>query len=224
MYIDFAIINTDLNEKDAKEIIKEVIDYGINSITTPYYLIKPCKNLINPNIHDLSCLIDFPLGISDIKTRICAVEQCLLAGANSIDIVMPQNLATNRKYDKIREDVKNIKCICQDKVKIRYILEYRTFDHRCLKKICEIFDDMNIVYVFPSTGYFLDNLADNLIACSFLHQNSKELNVMSSGDTWLEKHFDIIYRSGITGLRTFSPHIVKNFRHFLEQKKGFSKN
>lgn len=216
MYIDFAIIDTDLDEKKAKEQISEVIVCGISSVTVPYYLIKTCKSLVNLNIQDLSCFIDFPLGISDTKTRSCAVEQAIIAGVNSVDISMPQNLATNRRYEKIREDIKAIKEVCDGKnIKIKYILEYRMFDHRCLKKICEIFDNFNINYVYPSTGFFLDNLADNLIASSFLHQNSKELNIVCSGDTWLEKHFDMISRSGIHGFRTFSPHVVKNFKKFM---------
>lgn len=215
MYIDFAIIDTDLDEKTAKEQISQAIIHGVSSVTVPYYLIRPSKTLINKNIQDLSCLIDFPLGISDIKTRRFAVEQAILAGVNSVDISMPQNLATNRKYDKIREDIKNIKEVCEEKkVKIKYILEYRIFDHKCLKKICEIFDSFEIQYIYPSTGFFLDNLADNLIASSFLHQNSKELNIVCSGDCWLDKHFDMISRSGIHGFRTFSPHIIKNFKKF----------
>lgn len=215
MYIDFAIIDTDLNEKKAKEQIGEAVICGVKSITLPYYLIKPCKNLLNLKLHDLSCFIDFPLGISDTKTRKSAVEEAINAGANCVDISMPQNLAANRKYDKIREDIKIIKDICDsNNTTIKYILEYRMFDHRCLKKICEIFDTLGIKYVYPSSGFFLDNLADNLIASSFLHQNSKELNIICSGNCWLDKHFDMIARSGIHGFRTFSPHIIKNFKKF----------
>lgn len=216
MYVDFAIIDTDLNEKQAKQQIEDVVKLGVDGLCLPFYLVKCCKYLVDTETKDFSCFIDYPLGISDIKTRRFAVEQAISAGVNTIDICMPQNLAANRKYDKIREDVKNIKEICsENKIKIRFILEYRVFDHRCLKKICEIFDDYNIEYAFPSTGFFLDNLADNLIACSFLHQNSKDINIICSGDTWLEKHFNIIMKSGIYGMRTFSPHIVGKFKKFI---------
>jgi len=216
MHIDFAITDTDLNEKQAKQYIAEAIKHNVNSISIPYYLLKSCsKSLLSSKQIDISCFVDFPLGISDIETRKLATKNAIMAGANTIDIAMPQNLAANRKYDKIREDVKNIKEICDPiDVKIRYILEYRIFDHRCLKKICEIFDENNIFYAFPSTGFFLDNLADNLIASSFLHQNSKELNIISSGNIWTNNHFDILIRSGVHGLRTFSPHIIKKFRNY----------
>jgi deoxyribose-phosphate aldolase len=136
-------------------------------------------------------------------------------GANTIDIVMPQNLATNRKYDKIREDVKNcIDLSIENNVKIRYILEYRMFDHSCLKKLCEIFENHNMRCVLPSSGYFLDNLADNILASVFLHQNSKDLNIICTGNIWLDKHFDTIKKSGLFGLRTTSIHSLANFVKF----------
>ena len=67
MYIDFAVINTDLSEKQAKQQIADVIKYGVNSVSIPYYLLKSCSRnfLLSSNI-DISCFVDFPLGISDL--------------------------------------------------------------------------------------------------------------------------------------------------------------
>lgn len=214
MYIDFAITSTDIAEIEAKKLIQEIIDYPINSITVPIYLIKPLKPIAN-NTKLLSCLIDYPLGISDIKTRKCAIEQAHKAGATSIDIAMPQNLAANRKYDKIRDDIKSAQEYCKENnVEIKYTLEYRMFDHHCLKKICEIFEQYQISHVYPSTGFFLDNLADNILASIFLHQNSKDLNVICTGNIWTDKHFETILKSGLFGFRTTSIHSLKNFMNF----------
>lgn len=214
MYIDFALTSTDLSETDVKKIIAEVDTYPVNSITVPFYLIKCIKGLLN-NDKILSCLIDYPLGLSDIKTRRCAIQEAHKAGATALDIAMPQNLAANRKYDKIREDVKFAQEFSQEnKVNIRYVLEYRVFDHHCLKKICEIFENHQIAYVYPSTGFFLDNLADNILASIFLHENSKDLNVISTGNIWTDKHFETIIKSGLFGFRTTSLHSLKNFINF----------
>jgi deoxyribose-phosphate aldolase len=216
MFIDFAIIDTDIIDKEAKNQLSEAIGFGANSITVPHYLVKSAKNAIKKSNVCLSCFVDFPLGISDQKTRVYAVEQAIAAGVNTIDITMPQNLAANRKYDRIRDDILSIKDVCvSQKINIRYILEYRIFDHKCLKKICEIFDDNQISFSFPSTGFFLDNLADNIIASSFLHQNSKEINVISTGNLWTENHFSILNKSGVYGFRTFSIHVLKKYRKFL---------
>lgn len=215
MYIDFAINDTEITDTEAKVLISDLVKYPINSITVPYYLIKLTKPFLEEKNILLSCFVDYPIGVSDLKSRKFSVEQAQKAGIGAIDITMPQNLAANRKYDKIREDIKNIVEFCNStNISIRYILEYRIFDHHCLKKICEIFDDNNINYVYPSTGYFIDNLADNILASIFLHQNSKNLNVISTGNIWLEKHFDTIVKSGLFGFRTSSKHSLENFIKF----------
>ena len=213
MNIDYAIINTDLNENQIKELIKKITSYStVNSITVPYYLIKNVKNLSNL---DISCLIDYPMGIADPSSRLYSIEQASKAGANTIDIVMPQNLAANRKYDKIREDVKNVSELSKSlNLKVKYVLEYRIFDHHCLKKICEIFDQYGIHYVYPSTSYFIDNLADNILAAIFLYQNSKDLNIYCTGNIWTNKHFETMQKSGLFGFRTTSIHTLDNFMNF----------
>lgn len=220
MHIDFAILNTDINETEIKSLITDICQYPIQSLTIPYYLVKSVKiNLSNPNIV-VSCLVDYPLGISDSKTRRFAIEQIHKLGINCVDIVMPQNLAANRKYDKIREDIKQIKEFCvEHNIETRYILEYRVFDHNCLKKICEIFENFNISHVYPSSGYFIDNLADNILASIFLYQNSKDLNVVCTGNIWTDKHFETINKSGLFGFRTTSIHSLKNFMRFNSSPK-----
>jgi deoxyribose-phosphate aldolase len=133
---------------------------------------------------------------------------------------MPQNLASNRKYDKIREDVKNNSEFCQqNSMELRYTLEYRIFDHHCLKKLCEIFANSGVQYVYPSTGYFLDNLADNILASIFLYQNSTDIKIISTGNIWTSKHFETIGKSGLFGFRSSSLHSLQNFMLFNSSQK-----
>lgn len=213
MYIDYKITDPDINETEVKETVKEISTFKlVNSITAPYYLIKNIKANLDTKDIALSCAIDYPLGFSDSKTRMTAIESASKLGVNMIDIVMPQNLASNRKYDKIREDVKQTVDVCiTTNIEPRYILEYRVFDHHCLKKICEILDNFGIKKVFPSTGFFIDNLADNLIASAFLHQNSKDLQIICSANIWSSKHFDVLSKANIFGIRISYLEILRNF-------------
>jgi deoxyribose-phosphate aldolase len=220
MKIDFAIIHNDKNESEVRNILNQILKYPgvISSITCPIFYVKTCKTVIQNTI-PISCLIDYPLGISDLKTRLCALEQAHKAGVQCVDVSMPQNLAANRKYEKIREDVKNIGDYCQSVgLKPRYILEYRIFNHTCLKKICEIFDNNNISQVFTSSMYFLDDLADNLIASVFLHENSKNLSIYTTGNMWTKKHFDLAYKTGIYGARVSSVQSLSILSGILSEK------
>lgn len=220
MYIDFLINDVDLNDQKIKELIPQIISSNVvHSITLPHYLVKLVKPLV-PSTIEISCLIDYPIGISDLKTRQFAADQALKSNISCLDIVMPQNFASNRKYDKIREDIKNITDLAKDKnAEVRYLLEYRFFDHNCLKKICDIFESFEVKYAFPSSGYFIDNLADNIIASIFLYKNSKDLNILCSGNIWNDHHFETLSKSGLFGFRTSSLFALQNFMKFNMSKE-----
>lgn len=220
MHIDFLINDVDLNDQKIKELVPQIISCNnVNSITVPHYLIKIVKSLVSSEL-EISCLIDYPIGVSDLKTRQFAVDQALKSNVSCVDVVMPQNFASNRKYDKIREDLKNITDLAKDKnAKVRYLLEYRFFDHNCLKKICDIFESFEVKYAFPSSGYFIDNLADNIIASIFLYKNSKDLNIMCSGNIWNDHHFETLSKSGLFGFRTSSTAVLENFLKFNNSKQ-----
>jgi len=72
-----------------------------------------------------------------------------------------------------------------------------------------------VEFATPSSGFFIDNLADNLIASAFLHENSKEIRVIATGNAWTENHFSILYKSGVYGFRTFNIESLKNFKKFI---------
>jgi deoxyribose-phosphate aldolase len=223
MKIDFAITHTDRNEAEIKDLLSKlsVFKQYVNSITCSYYYLKLLTSFIQETDISLGCVVDYPLGISDLKSRKLAVEQAHKAGAMIIDITMPQNLVANRKYDKIREDVKVMSDYCNENgLTLRYILEYRVFDHQCLKKLCEIFDSFNMRYVFPSSSYFLDDLSDNLIASVFLHENSKDINIYCTGNAWTDKHFNIIEKTGLYGIRVSSLPSLKILANILGEKNN----
>lgn len=216
MYIDFIFNDTSFTDAEVKTMAHQILDLKIiNSITCAYHAIKPIKAVLQDAEVGISCLIDYPLGISDLKTRQTAIQQAADIGCNYIDIVMPQIITSNRKYDKVREDVKTISELCiTQQITPRYILEYRTFDQHCLKKMCEIFDGFNINFCFPSTNYFIDNLSDNILASVFLYQNSKNVHIIATGNAWTSTHFEILLKSGLFGFRTNQLESLKNFKKF----------
>lgn len=225
MHIDFALPYVDTNDTEVKQVVSDVLSYQstVGSITASHYYLKTIKNIIitkNSGV-GLSCLIDYPIGVSDTKSRLISIEQAHKAGANMVDITMPQNLASNRKYDKIREDTKILSEYCLELSMIpRYVLEYRIFDHHCLKKMCEILDGFNIRHVFPSTAYFVDNLSDNLIASVFLYENSKDINIYATGNAWTDKHFSIIEKTGLFGMRITSLPALRGLLEILRKKQN----
>lgn len=220
MYLEYINASPDLTDNELSLLIKDVINktQEISTVIVPQYFVKLSRGLLDPH-KKVSVLIDYPLGISDIKSRSSAASLAIKNGADYIDIMLPSSYLTNRKYDKIREDIKNQKENINPS-RIRYILEYRTFDHNYLKKMCEILVDAEITTVIPASGYRIDNLADFIIASEFLKSHFSQLNIILSSNFWNNHQFEMILSQNFYGVRSSSIDILKDLINFnINHKK-----
>lgn len=219
MQLEYINTSCDLTDLKLSNLIKDEINKvsEIDTVVIPQYFLKLTRGLL-AETKKVSCLIDYPLGYSDIKSRASLSAFAAKNGADYIDIVLPSLYLTNRKYDKIREDIKYQKENI-DQTKIRYILEYRIFDHNYLKKMCEILLDAGITTITPSSGYRLDNLADFIIASQFLKSHFDQLNIILSANFWNNQHFEMIFGQNFYGVRGCSMEIIKDLIRFNYNNK-----
>lgn len=200
MLLEFCQHDYTLNEHENREIITQSIKYKPDLIS-----VFPCyvKTISQLTTIPISCPIDFPIGISDSKTRLNMAEFAIKNGARSLDIVSPAQLISNRKYEKFREDIKNFNNLLIDNknIQIRYILEYRKYSYELLYKLTQILLDFGITTVLLSTGYFLDDINDNIIAASMITKKNADTNIVLTGNVWTIDHINNIIKSGMAGIR-----------------------
>jgi deoxyribose-phosphate aldolase len=205
-YIDYACYDYSINESEVIEQINTSLKLGVNSISILQYSLSTIKNI--PDIKDkkvsLSCPADYPNGLSDSKTRNFLVTQLCKSGVDHIDLMIPTKLITNRKYDKFREDIRTNLEICRENnVELRYILEYRIYNHEVLAKTCQILLDLGIKKIFPSSGAMIDDISDNLIACNFLTTKSK-ISTICTGNIYNQKQVSTVKNiDNLYGIRFF---------------------
>jgi deoxyribose-phosphate aldolase len=204
MYTEYTCYDPSINEEEVKKNIMEAVKLSPDCISVHPYSIPYIKNLI-PDTVFLSCVVDYPMGLSDINTRNSVVEQISKnQHVSMIDISMPSKLIVNRKYDKFREDIRSNLEICNNNnCMLRYLLEYRTFSHEILAKVCQILVSFGVEYVMPSSGFMLDDINDNIIAAKYLMSKSK-IKVICNGNVWTEKQVQNVIKSGVYGLRVSS--------------------
>lgn len=202
-YIEYACYDYSLTEIETQQNISSAIKSGIKNISILPYSINSIKNIEGFKNEDinLSCPIDFPNGILDAKSRNFTVSQLVKNGLSSLDIMAPSKILANRKYDKLREDIRSNLDICLEKnVKLRYILEYRIFNHEILAKVCQILMSLGIDTIIPSSGMMIDDINDSLIACNFLSVKSG-INVICNANIYNRNHIKLIKSANTFGIR-----------------------
>jgi deoxyribose-phosphate aldolase len=209
MLLEFCQHDHTLNEHENKELIVEAIKYKPNHISLLPYYIKSISQLTSI---PLICPIDFPIGINDSKTRLLMGEFAIKNGARILDITYPAQLISNRKYDKFREDIKNFNSLgIEHNVDIRYVLEYRKYSYELLYKLSQILLDFGVSTILLSSGYFLDDINDNIIASTMILKKNPNISIILTANVWNKDQIDNIIKSGMMGLRTYNIHGLQLF-------------
>lgn len=191
-YIEYGYYDFDSDDKETKSKIHEALNFNPSCVSVlPQYVRTIKKNI--PNNTKVSTVIDYPLGLSGSEEREIAVKKAIDNGATSIEIVCPNYILCNRKYDRFRLEIDILKKICIDnRVDIKYILEYKTYSLALLHKISEILYLKKLSTMYASTSFFLDSIVDNILAAMTLQQKNSDLNIIITGQAWTDSHVDMI--------------------------------
>jgi len=200
--IEYSYFDVAANEKETKDHFTKISKYNISVVSLDVFNLKIAQNIFS-NKTKLATIIDYPCGLLDPNSRIKAVEHAINAGTNIVEMVLPSHFASNRKYDKFRSDVKNIKEICLDNsISLRYILDYRIYSYGLLYRISQILsEEYQIFDILLSTGYGIDDIYDNIIAGALIKKKVPKINPISNGNIWLNKHIEAINKAEIDSIR-----------------------
>lgn len=198
MYIEYFFNSIEDNENEIRLTMDKLNHYPIHNILTLYSNLKFFKK--NFPKYNYGCFIDYPISTYEFSKRHELIIDAIDIGARFICITVPFSSIINRKYSKFKEDIEKNKDICLSKnIELRYILEYRKFDHNILSKICNILVSNNINIAYPSTGFFIDNADDNIIASTFL-KTKTNINMIINANIWTDKQVQNIINSEPYGI------------------------
>lgn len=219
MKIEISLHNPEVAEAEIKKCITDSINMGIDihEISVLSYNLKATKRILKNREICISTPIDFPLGVSDDKSRIVQCQNAINDGALKLDVVAPSSLIVNKKYDRIRQEVAAIKALCEkNNVEFTYMLEYRLFTHSCLQRICKLLKTIGVKTIYPSSGYLLDNVIDNTIAAMYLSQKTG-IKTIINGDIWNIKQAEKIIKQQPYGIRLKTLNGIRVFHDALQK-------
>ena len=201
MLLEYSYYDTASNDIEIQKNLTEALKHNIQTIS----VLPPYARLIKSIVADavkISCPIDYPMGLLDIKSRLSVVDFCLKNNVDIIEAVCPAQLLCNRKYEKFRDDIKQLTSLCSvSNVELRYVLEYRQYSYELLYKVAQILYDFNIKTIYPSTGYSLDDIGDNIIASALINKKVPNINIICNGNLWNSNHLKMIKNNQLYGLR-----------------------
>lgn len=201
--IEYGHYDLASNEVEVKDYVMQALKFQPNTVSVLPYYVKSVKNLVVGHA-DISCVVDYPFGLSDTQSRLLSIEQAIKDGVDIVELVMCNPLLCNRKYEKLRKELDVCVKICNDNdIELRCILEYKIFAADLLYKAAAILQEYHITTIYPSANFLIDSISDNILAGMLIQQKNPALKIIFNGSAWTNDQLDIVLNnSNIYGYKT----------------------
>jgi deoxyribose-phosphate aldolase len=208
MYKELSICDKSLTDKEAIEYLFVAAQHNFGGVSASSYFLPRLKDVL-PHGMVLACPINYPDGNGDFQLTQHAIISAQRKGANAIDLVLNPHYIINNRLDNLLDETKCYYKMCHDYgITLRIMLEYRAFDSKQIMETVDILVDLDIDYIFPSTGFFADDVVDNITICKLINKRYPFLNLITTGHVWRKDQYQKVQDSGLFGLRLYNTSIL----------------
>jgi len=150
-HVDHTQLKAFATWEDIVKLCDEAVKYMTASVCVPPCYIKRIHDKYGKDFN-ICTVIGFPLGYSVTAAKVVEAKEAIKDGANEVDMVININDAKNGDFDKIEEEIKEIKKACGDKI-LKVIIEtcYLTDEEKI--KLCGCVTRAKAEYIKTSTGF-----------------------------------------------------------------------
>lgn len=149
--VDHTLLSQTATWEQIKEICDDAIKYQTASVCIPPSFVKRGKKYVKDQM-TICTVIGFPNGYMTKEVKKFETKDALENGADEIDMVINIGLLKEKRYEEIKEEIKELKEICGKHI-LKVIIETCLLNEAEKIKMCEIVTEAGADYIKTSTGF-----------------------------------------------------------------------
>lgn len=150
-HIDHTLLKQDATWEQIMEICKEGMEQKVASICIPPSFVAQAASFVQGQV-DICTVIGFPNGYQTTATKVYEALDAIKNGADEIDMVINLGWLRQGFYEKISDEINEVKDACEDKV-LKVIVETCLLSKKEKIRMCEIVSESKADYIKTSTGF-----------------------------------------------------------------------
>ena len=152
--IDHTNLKAYAMEEDFLKLCNEALEYGFAMVAINPYPVSFCKSILKGSDVHVGAAIAFPLGQTDIESKVAETKQAILDGADEIDYVLNVGKLKEGNRDYIRKEMEAITAVCREKeVVCKVIFENCYLTKEEIRAAAEIAREVKPDFIKTSTGF-----------------------------------------------------------------------
>ncbi len=149
--VDHTLLSPEATWNEIKKICDDGIKYKVASACIPASYVKMAKEYVENKLK-ICTVIGFPNGYSTTKAKIFETEDAINNGADEIDMVINIGNLKDGLFDKVENEIQEIKFACGDKI-LKVIIETCLLTGAEKIKMCELVTNAKADFIKTSTGF-----------------------------------------------------------------------
>jgi len=150
-HVDHTLLKPTATWAQIQALCDEAMAYGMATVCVPACYVKPIADAYGDKLK-VCTVVGFPLGYSTAAAKAFEAREAVQNGAAEVDMVINIGDAKAGLFDKITEEIKQIKAAVGEKV-LKVIVEtcYLTDDEKAA--LCRCVTDAGADFIKTSTGF-----------------------------------------------------------------------
>ena len=150
-YVDHTLLAQDSTWAQIKEICDDAIAYGTASVCIPPSFVKRAKEYVGDKMA-VCTVIGFPNGYNTTAVKVFETKDAIANGADEIDMVINIGDLKDKEYDKVEDEIRQLKEACGDHI-LKVIIETCLLTDEEKIKMCELVTKAGADFIKTSTGF-----------------------------------------------------------------------
>ncbi len=149
--VDHTLLAQKATWNEIKQICDDAIEYGVASVCIPPVYVKRVKEYVNDRMA-VCTVIGFPCGYQTTAVKVYETQDAIKNGADEIDMVINIGALKEQEYDKILNEIKQIKAACGN-LMLKVIIETCLLTDEEKIKMCQLVTEAGADFIKTSTGF-----------------------------------------------------------------------
>ncbi len=153
--VDHTLLAQGATWDEIKAICDDAIKYETASVCIPASFVKQVAEYfdsVSGNTPAVCTVIGFPNGYSTTATKVFETEDAIKNGADEIDMVINIGWAKAGLWDRLEDEIRDIKKACGDKI-LKVIIETCLLTDAEKIEMCKVVTKAGADYIKTSTGF-----------------------------------------------------------------------
>lgn len=150
--VDHTLLSQDAEWQQIQVLCDEAREYGTASVCIAPCHVKKAKEYLKDSGVAVCTVIGFPNGYGTTAVKVFETKDAINNGADEIDMVINIGDVKSGHYEKVLDEIKQIKNACGDKI-LKVIIETCLLTDREKIEMCRVVSESGADYIKTSTGF-----------------------------------------------------------------------